>query len=556
VQSNSISNFFGKDGTIFAIGIVEDRNDPLMTGRCKVRYFGYDTKDKMDIPTELLPWSSPITSLDSGRNVLGPKEGDWVFGFFLDGKTAQHPVILGLLTGIPEIPGNPKEGFNDPRPASQAALYPQNPLIPPSGKGSIYPLADRLKISDAPLYEAGEIPRTLNEIKLMDIDVSTAYGHIASNVGSDSDDTENELIEEPPTPFAAAYPYNHAYESESGHVVELDDTPGCERIHIAHRNIDNGVTFEEIHPDAKRVIKTTNEKYEIVKNVSNVHILASEYKKVDSFKKTNVKADYDITVSGGDLNITVNTGKVNINVKDDMNLNVEKNLNVRIGGDVIAQVDGNFKLLVQKTFKLDVWMDTTINCFLTFAHMVAGLCTERIYGRKVSEVYGQELKTIYGDMDSRIGGSSISYILGNEGKVVGGSSLWTVIGSIEIQTAVMNILSTISTTIQSVGTILMDSIAGIYNYSVGPIVNVTMTNLFNLATMKIQNVALVEYDILTPLFKVPNITLETPDPIPPLLIPDNIDIPSFPNLPVINIYPPLVKITPYWFPKALTNPDT
>ena len=31
------------------------------------------------------------------------------------------------------------------------------------------------------------------------------------------------------------YPFNHVYESESGHVVEIDDTPGFERINLFHR---------------------------------------------------------------------------------------------------------------------------------------------------------------------------------------------------------------------------------------------------------------------------------------------------------------------------------
>ena len=38
-----------------------------------------------------------------------------------------------------------------------------------------------------------------------------------------SDDTKK--IEQPPSAYAAVYPFNHVYESESGHLVEIDDTP-------------------------------------------------------------------------------------------------------------------------------------------------------------------------------------------------------------------------------------------------------------------------------------------------------------------------------------------
>ena len=34
------------------IGVVEDRNDPLSLGRCRVRAFGIHTEDKAMIPTE------------------------------------------------------------------------------------------------------------------------------------------------------------------------------------------------------------------------------------------------------------------------------------------------------------------------------------------------------------------------------------------------------------------------------------------------------------------------------------------------------------------------
>lgn len=37
-------------------GVVEDNNDPLKLGRCKVRILGYHTDDKKQIPTDALPW--------------------------------------------------------------------------------------------------------------------------------------------------------------------------------------------------------------------------------------------------------------------------------------------------------------------------------------------------------------------------------------------------------------------------------------------------------------------------------------------------------------------
>ena len=46
---------------------------------------------------------------------------------------------------------------------------------------------------------------------------------------------------------APVYPYNKVHQSESGHVFEVDDTLGKERINVHHRS----GTFHEIHADAE-----------------------------------------------------------------------------------------------------------------------------------------------------------------------------------------------------------------------------------------------------------------------------------------------------------------
>ena len=101
-------------------GVVEDRVDPLMLGRCRVRILGYHTDDKTEIPTNSLPWATimqPTTSAalsGMGTTPLGPVEGTWVIGFFRDGEDAQDPVIMGTIGGRPVEGPDPAKGFNDP----------------------------------------------------------------------------------------------------------------------------------------------------------------------------------------------------------------------------------------------------------------------------------------------------------------------------------------------------------------------------------------------------------------------------------------------------------
>lgn len=98
-----MENFIGQDGFIWWIGIVEDVNDPLTLGRCKVRCFGYHpAKSTNLVPTEDLPWAASIHPLNTPNLYGTPRLGDWVFGFFLDALSAQEPAILGYLPAIPE----------------------------------------------------------------------------------------------------------------------------------------------------------------------------------------------------------------------------------------------------------------------------------------------------------------------------------------------------------------------------------------------------------------------------------------------------------------------
>tara|TARA_A100001015_G_scaffold265553_1_gene314040 strand:+ start:536 stop:994 length:459 start_codon:yes stop_codon:yes gene_type:complete len=94
-------------------GVVENRNDPLELGRVKIRCLGYHTSDKSSLPTDDLPWATPVQPITSaamngiGTTPIGPVEGTWVVGFFRDGERFQSPVYFGTLAGIPQTTANP-----------------------------------------------------------------------------------------------------------------------------------------------------------------------------------------------------------------------------------------------------------------------------------------------------------------------------------------------------------------------------------------------------------------------------------------------------------------
>ena len=80
---------------MFFVGVVEDRNDPRVEGRVRVRAFGVHGSNQ-DIPTEELPWATLIIG-SHDVNFTPPPLNAWVFGFFIDGRDAQQPMILGLI---------------------------------------------------------------------------------------------------------------------------------------------------------------------------------------------------------------------------------------------------------------------------------------------------------------------------------------------------------------------------------------------------------------------------------------------------------------------------
>ena len=116
-----MSEFMGKNGFQWFVGVVEDRQDPKTLGRLRVRCLGYHTEGLDKLPTADLPWAhvmNPITSATVsglGQTPLGAVEGTWVVGFFQDGGDAQQPIIIGTLPGVPsELPDTgAKKGFMD-----------------------------------------------------------------------------------------------------------------------------------------------------------------------------------------------------------------------------------------------------------------------------------------------------------------------------------------------------------------------------------------------------------------------------------------------------------
>jgi len=308
-----MADFAGKDGFIWWVGFVEDRKDPLKLGRLKVRCVAWDSENKMELPTDFLPWAQVVTPLNKT-----PKEGDMVLGFFADGVDAQQRIVFGYFPGIPLNPANPQNAFSDPRTDTELKIAPKTP------KEKTYN-TDGTGITITERDQAEAYPKNLDEpttsrIARNDEDTITkTFIQERKDTVVIGIETVNDTWDEPKTPYNTVYPYNDVLETESGHILEFDDTPEAERIHLAHRN----GSFQEWFPDGDKVEKVTKDNYQIIMGDDRVYIM-------------------------GKCQITVQ-GNAEVYVKENAYVKVDKNLEATVGGNMTSTVDGNFNMDVGGT---------------------------------------------------------------------------------------------------------------------------------------------------------------------------------------------------------------
>ena len=395
------SYFMGQDGFIWFVGVVEDRNDPELLGRVRVRCLGFHTEDLNSLPTVDLPWAHvmhPVT--DPSMHGMGSTpsflvEGSWVIGFFRDAQEKQQPVIIGSLPGAPSDSADYTEGFNDPRHPevpkdSKQVEYKGTPTYGP------YPV-DGVEYTMKSGHSVGErdtnrlaqgktsethnslINRRLQRLRgdptIIDTtvgvdDIATDFIGLVKGTGvpiatqpfleqvSDAAVEETRGFWNEPHPKSVTkneedyrssqYPYNHVTESESGHIHEIDDSPGQERLFTQHTS----GTFEEIHPIGSRVVKIVGDNYEIVAGSSNVSISGDVNLTVAGTVRELIKGDYHLEVEGNYTQKIHKNHRVKVGAGDgggNREEEIRGNHSYQINGSVKSRITGNIDTTIEKS---------------------------------------------------------------------------------------------------------------------------------------------------------------------------------------------------------------
>tara|TARA_B100001094_G_scaffold64217_1_gene60200 strand:+ start:3491 stop:4534 length:1044 start_codon:yes stop_codon:yes gene_type:complete len=317
---NEYGDSFVGGNFLWFTGVIEDVNDPEEMGRYRVRCFGYHTESKGDIETEDLPFATvmmPITSASTsgvGQSATGLVQGSWVIGFFRDGGNAQDPVIMGSIPSMHNDRPDYAEGFSDP--------------------DEVYPLDGTLKKPDTP------------QPARKDYEDSAVYkSKAARSITSITPTGDAEPWSLPSgSNIAPTYPKNHVYQSESGHVVEFDDTSEKERISVYHKS----GSYDEVYASGDRAVVIVGDCYEVVIKDKKIHITGDLNLNVDGNMNTKISKNLNLDV-GGEMNVTVG-GSQTITVGGDQETTITGNQNITAS---VTNINNN----VNVTGTLDATVD-------------------------------------------------------------------------------------------------------------------------------------------------------------------------------------------------------
>lgn len=240
---------------------------------------------------------------------------------------------------------------------------------------------------------------------------------------------------------STVYPFNKVYESESGHVIEIDDTPGSERISQFHRS----GTFEEIHPNGDKVTKVVRDNYTSVLRDDYIHIDGNRNLTVDKALKILVNADkggntagistnFDIEVGdNANINIIVNRGNCNVRLqRGDMNLLLDRgDVNIRqnagnynhfVNGDYNLEIAGHMHMVVGEDCVNEIGGSRDIRVDGLFDHLYVSTGyqeTQVPLGNLQCIVGMNKEEIVIGELRQNIGIGKITNIYGFEEKTVG-----------------------------------------------------------------------------------------------------------------------------------------
>jgi hypothetical protein len=266
---------------LWFVGVIENNDDPRKEGRVQVRAFGIHGTNK-DVETEDLPWAICI---HGGYDVnIVPKTNSWVFGFFMDGRGAQQPMIIGV------IPSQMTKVMN-PEVDGWGALPTNNGRVSAEG-------------SDPESFGQPQNHRLTRAEYVQETYVLQQETMRTKDVKVGGDENGSKTWSEPPTAYNARYTHNRVIHSGKNS-IEIDSTPGSERIMIWHAS----GSFVQVDSHGTKTDKSVSDRYEVndrnqhvsVSGMSSVTVMGNSYVYVQGNKIEEINGDLQQLVHGNHL---------------------------------------------------------------------------------------------------------------------------------------------------------------------------------------------------------------------------------------------------------------
>lgn len=125
--------------------------------------------------------------------------------------------------------------------------------------------------------------------------------------------------DQPNVPYNADYPFNKVFASETGHVLEFDDTPSSERVHLYHRK----GTFVEMDCNGSQINRIVGDSFEILERNGHVYVRGAMHVNVEGAKTLKVGGTLDVEVSGA----------TNVNIHNDTIVNISGKADIAVLGE-------------------------------------------------------------------------------------------------------------------------------------------------------------------------------------------------------------------------------
>jgi hypothetical protein len=370
---------------VWFVGEVEARNDPLKLGRVRVRCFGWHPSDREECPTNQLPWAGtvqPVTAPPAPSS--GLTQGTWVFGFFMDGKEAQRPMIMGLIPGY-RFDDNKQNGESElPRAARVEPDYPSPQSV----------LRRESRITD------------------IGFDVSAAS-----------------TWDEPEEPDDKEYPYVQTVSSEAGFITETilgpyetpDDfvgPPEPQSFTARQVTYDCVGGYEERRaPSGDKIVKVVGDNYEIVAGSSFVNIKGDVVMTVEGSVKHNISGDYELNVAGNMYTAIGGTDDKFVLGKGVYGYGQGRDSYILFGGDITTVARGNIITAVAAG---------SVNMAIAAGNLtttlgLGNITTTLAAGNKTTtlSVGNDTLNIVAGAQSTTIGGAQTMTVVGSQTTVVG-----------------------------------------------------------------------------------------------------------------------------------------